>query len=464
MATRTIDPAAVDKLEGALEGRLIRPDDADYNDARIVYNGMHDRRPALIVMCTSASDVAAAIALASSNGLDLAVRGGGHSGPGFGTCDGGIVADLTPMKQIAVDTEDRTATAGGGCTWKDFDDATHAHGLATTGGTLSSTGIAGLTLGGGFGHLTRRFGLSCDNLLSADVVTASGESVTADEKQNADLFWALRGGGGNFGVVTSFTYRVHPVAEIIGGPIAWPLEAAPDVLGVYAELNENAPDDFGGIAGLAPIPPFPFVDESWHQRPGCLAIVCWTGAPEHLDDAMEPLRSAAEPLGEGIGPMPYPVINTLFDELLPPGLQQYWKGNFAKELPREALAIHVDHATNVPSPESGTFFFPFGGAAARIGHGQTAFGHRDARFNVVVAGAWQDGAHNKANTKWVRDYYKALQPYSEEGGYVNFMASDDGDRIPEGYGQNFKRLQQVKATYDPNNLFHVNHNISPAPS
>jgi FAD/FMN-containing dehydrogenase len=449
-------------LEPALNGPVIGPADAGYDDARAVYNDLHDRYPAVIVQCRTASDVAAGVRFAAEHDLDLAIRGGGHSGPGFGTVDDGIVLDLSPLRSIVVDADERIASVDGGCTVADVDGATHPHGLATTMGTVSTTGIAGLTLGGGFGHLTRKCGLTLDNLRSVEIVTAAGEVVTADDQTNADLFWALRGGGGNFGVVTRFDYALHSVSEVIGGPVVFPAEAAPAVLRAYADLMDGAPDDLGGIMGLGQLPPFPFVSSEHHGTPGCLALICWSGDPGGLDDLLAPLRSAAPALGEGLGPMPYPVLNTLFDELLPAGIKHYWKAAFARELTDDAIDVHARFMREWASPEGGTFFFPLSGAAARVAPDDTAFGYRDVRLNVVLGGSWSDPSLDETMTPWVRSYHDALAPHSEIGAYTNFLAADDTDRVAASFGPNYDRLRAIKTAYDPGNVFHVNHNVPPA--
>jgi FAD/FMN-containing dehydrogenase len=346
--------------QDVFRGSVIRAEHSEYDAARTVYNAVHDRRPALIVQAAGVDDVRAAIRVARDHDLPLAVRGGGHSVAGFGTCDDGIVLDLGTMRRIAVDPERRRVRAEGGCTWGELNQTTHAFGLATTGGVVSTTGIGGLTLGGGIGYLARRCGLACDNLVAAEVVTADGELLTCSEDQHEDLFWALRGGGGNFGVVTSFEFLLHPVADIVGGPTVYRLES--DVLSGFDELIAQAPDELGAILGLALAPPFPFVPREWHLRPVAVVISCWTGAQEDADEVLRPLGELGAVLGQAVGPMPYPVINTLFDELLPKGLRHYWKSEFTAGIAGEMVELHLDHAGRVPTLESGTFFFPVDGA------------------------------------------------------------------------------------------------------
>jgi FAD/FMN-containing dehydrogenase len=450
-------------LREQVRGAVIGPDDEAYEAARRVHNGMIDRRPTAVVRCVDVTDVRDVVEAARQDGLDLAVRGGGHSVPGFGTGDDALVIDLSAMKGIRVDPQRRTARAEGGCTWGDLDHATHGFGLATTGGIISTTGIAGLTLGGGIGYLARRFGLSCDNLLSADVVTADGKLVTASERENEDLFWALRGGGGNFGVVTSFEYRLHPVREIYGGPILYELRDAGTVLKFYREFIRDAPEELGGFPAWQIAPPLPFIPEERHGETMCGIVTCWSGAVEKGEPALAPLLEDAGPVvAHHVGPMPYPALNSAFDELVPPGLQHYWKANFVNALTDEAIDAHLEHGPKVPVVNSTVHIYPINGACHRGAPDATAFAYRDATFATVIAGMWPDPAQNEANIAWVRDFYEATAPHSEEGGYVNFMAGDDQDRIRANYAGNYDRLAAIKATYDPANLFHLNQNIAPA--
>jgi UDP-N-acetylenolpyruvoylglucosamine reductase len=454
--------SAIDGLRTQVRGEVVTAGDAGYEEARKVYNGMIDKHPAAVVRCRDAADVAAVIGGARSEGLDLSVRGGAHSAPGFGTNDGGLVIDLGELRDVAVDAETKTARAGGGCTWAGFNDATGAYGLATTGGIIGSTGIAGLTLGGGIGYLARKYGLSCDNLVSAEVVTADGQIVTASEKEHEDLFWALRGGGGNFGVVTAFEYQLHPVAEVYGGPIAYPVDRADDVLRFYREYFDEAPEELGGFVGFHLAPPLPFLPEEWHYKNVCLAVPCWTGPVDQGEKMIKPFLDVVEPVGTHVGPMPYSTLNTLFDPLLPAGLQHYWKASFTRELSDEAIAVHKEHGAHVPAIQCAVHLYPINGAVQRVGAAETAFAYRDVDFSPVIAGMWENPADNERNIAWVRDYYEALRPHSVEGGYINFMDGDDQNRITTNYGDNYERLTRVKATYDPTNLFHLNQNIQPA--
>ncbi|MBA3412771.1 MAG: FAD-binding oxidoreductase [Actinobacteria bacterium] len=456
MATPTAE-----MLREQVRGDLFTPDDAGYEEARTVYNAMIDRHPRVVVRCANVDDVVAAVGFAREHELDLAVRGGSHSVPGFGTCDGGVVIDLSRMRGVTVDPASRTARAEGGATWGDFNNATYEHGLATTGGIISTTGVGGLTLGGGIGYLARGFGLSCDNLVSAEVVTADGRRLTASEDENDDLFWALRGGGGNFGVVTSLEFKVHPVKEIYGGPMFFEVDDAADVLRFYRDFIVDAPEQFGGFPAWQIAPPLPFIPEERHGDTFLAFVACWAGPLEEGESALKPLRDVAPVVAEMVGPMPYPALNSAFDALVPPGLQHYWKANFVKELSDAAIDAHLEHGPDVPAVNSTVHIYPINGACHRVGADETAFAYRDATFATVIAGMWPEPAHNDANIAWVRRYYEATAPHSEEGGYINFMADDDQGRIEANYKGNYGRLVDIKRKYDPDNLFHVNQNIRP---
>ena len=456
MATETIE-----RLSERVSGEVITPDDAGYEEARKVYNAMIDRRPNVVVRCTSTDDVVAAVNYARENELPVAVRAGGHSVPGFGTGDDAVVVDLTGMTDVQVDPDARTARAQGGATWGTFNDATHAHGLATTGGIISTTGVGGLTLGGGIGYLARGAGLSCDNLISAEVVTAAGQQVTANEAENEDLFWALRGGGGNFGVVTSFEFRLQQVKDIYGGPMFFEIEDAGSVLRFYREFIKDAPEELGGFPAWQIAPPLPFIPEDRHGEPFMAFVACWAGPVEQGEEMLKPLRDVAPVVAEHVGPMPYPALNSAFDALVPPGLQHYWKANFVTELTDDAIEAHLEHGPKVPVVNSTVHIYPINGAVNRVASDETAFAYREATFATVIAGMWPDAADNEDNIKWVRDYYDATAPLSEEGAYVNFMAGDDQDRIKVSYKGNYDRLVEVKRKYDPDNLFRLNQNIKP---
>ena len=459
----TTTATTIAELREQVRGPVIEPGDDGYEEHRRVHNGMHDRRPALIVRAAATADVVAVVNHARDAGLDLAVRGGGHSVPGFGTCDGGVVLDLGLLNNVFVDRTKKTARTGGGATWGDFDHATHAYGLATTGGIISTTGVGGLTLGGGIGHLARGCGLSCDNLVSAEVVTADGQIRVASEYENEDLFWALRGGSGNFGVVTSLELALHDVGTIYGGPMFFEVADAPAVMRAYDEYIQEAPEQLGAFFAWQTAPPLPFIPEDRHGDVFCAMITCWNGRPEQGEQMIKPFRDAAEVKAELVGAMPYPVLNSAFDALLPKGLRQYWKADFVRELPDEAIAAHVEHGPRVPTLPSTAHLYPINGAAGRVGPEETAFSHRDARYAMVIAAFWPDSGDDDADVAWVRDYYTAVHPYSgTQGGYVNFMSADDADRAPENFGGTYDRLRAVKAAYDPGNLFHLNQNVTPA--
>ena len=451
----------IDELRNQVSGDVIGPDDGAYDEARKVYNAMIDRRPAVVVRPKSAADVSAAVDAARENELDLAVRGGGHGVPGFGTCDDGVVVDLSSMRAVTVDPSTRTARAEGGATWGDFNDATHAHGLATTGGIISTTGVGGLTLGGGIGYLARGFGLSLDNLVGAEVVTADGSVRTANDDDNADLFWAIRGGGGNFGVATALEFQLHPVENVYGGPIFYEVDDAETVLRFYREFIADAPEQFGGFPAWQIAPPLPFIPEDRHGEPFLAFVTCWAGPIEEGPANVQPLLDVAPVVAQHLGKMPYPALNSAFDALVPAGMQHYWKANFVTELTDEAIQAHLEHGPKVPVVNSTVHIYPIDGAVQRVASDATAFAYRDANFAPVIAGMWPDPAENDANVKWVRDYYEATAPLSEDGGYINFMAADDQDRIKANYRGNYDRLVEVKREYDPDNLFHLNQNIRP---
>ncbi|MEP7035251.1 MAG: FAD-binding oxidoreductase [Dermatophilaceae bacterium] len=454
----------IDDLRAQVEGRVTAEGDEGYEDARRVYNFMIDRRPMAVVQCTSPDDVAAVVRYAAQSGAELAVRGGQHSVPGFGTADGALVADLSALSTVAVDPASRTATAGGGATWGTFNEATGAHGLATTGGIISTTGVGGLTLGGGIGYLARGYGLSCDNLLAAQVVTADGQTVTASEHEHADLFWALQGGGGNFGVVTEFTFRLHPVAEIYGGPMFFELSDGANILGYFNEFIQTAPRQYGGFPLFQIAPPLPFVPESRVGEPFVGLVSCWTGSVHDGEKVLQGFRDVANPVAEMVGPMPYAALNSAFDALVPRGLQHYWKAAFLEDLSAEAIQVHLQHGPGVPTVNSTVHLYPINGACHDVAPDATAFGHRDAAYAAVIAGMWPDPADNQANTAWVKDYYTAIAPYSQEGGYINFASADDQLKVAANYGVNYPRLREVKRSYDPDNLFHLNQNIKPSQS
>jgi FAD/FMN-containing dehydrogenase len=407
------------------------------------------------------ADVIASVNFARDHALAVAVRGGGHSGPGFGTADDALVIDFAGTRGVRVDPARKTARTESGATWADFNHATHAFGLATTGGVVGSTGVSGLTLGGGIGYLDRKYGLSCDNLLSADVVTAEGRFLTASESENEDLFWALRGGGGNFGVVTSLEFQLHPVDTVHAGIVIYPLEHAETVARFYREQLAAAPGEFGAFLAFHQGPPVPFLPEQWHGKPVCIVVGMWTGDPTEGPARWQPFLDVAPVAGSMVGPMPYPALNSAFDGMYPKGLLAYWKAAFLSELNDGAISAHLEFGRRVPSVQTAVHIYPIDGAVHQVGVTDTAFPNRTARFSPVIACHWQDPAQTEANVAWVREFAAALEPYSETAGYINFMDGDDLPKVAENYGPNYRRLTEIKAKYDPQNLFNVNQNIPP---
>jgi len=450
-------------LRDRVSGDVIDPDHAAYDEARKVFNAMAmAKRPAVVVRPANDDDVVAAVNFARENRLDLAIRGGGHNAAGFGTVDGGLVISLTGMRKVTVDPAKRRAYAQGGATWGDYNDATHEHGLASTGGILSTTGVAGLTLGGGIGYLTRGLGLACDNLVGADVVLADGRKVHASKDENADLFWALRGGSGNFGVVTMFEFQLHPIKDVYWGPMFYDLSDAEAVLKGFTEYIKTAPEQMGGFPAFQIAPPLPFIPEERQGQRHALIVGCWAGPLEEGEKHFKAFHEIAPVVAEMVGPTPYPAINSAFDALYPYGeVQNYWKGNFVKDLTPAAVAAHVEIGSKVPVLQSTMHLYPVNGAVHRVPESETAFAFRDCLYSEVIAGMWVDPAEDAANTKWVRDYAAATAPHSETGGYINFMSEDDQGRIRDNYRGNYDKLVAVKRQYDPDNLFHVNQNIKP---
>ena len=448
-------------LRDSFRGALLTSSDAGYDEARALYNAMIDRRPALIARCADVADVAAGVEYARGSGLRLAVRGGGHNGPGLGSVDDGVCLDLSPMHAVRVDPDARTVRVEGGATIAGVDHASARFGLAVPLGTVSTTGVGGLTLGGGIGHLTRRWGLSIDNLLEADVVLADGRLVTASEDREPDLFWALRGGGGNFGVVTSFLFRAWPVSTVIGGPMLWRVEEAPQAMALYRDVIEAAPDELTGFFAFLAVPPVAPFPPELHLQVVCGVVWCWTGAPEDADAALAGMR-ALPPLLDGVAPMPFTALNSAFDALLPKGMQWYWRADFFRELPDEAIARHADVGARPPTPLSQMHLYPIDGAAARVGADDTAWAARDARFAEVIVGVDPDPANAAALRDWTAEYWQALHPYSMGGAYLNVIMDEGQERVRATYGDHYDRLAAIKARYDPENLFSVNQNIRPA--
>jgi FAD/FMN-containing dehydrogenase len=463
-STATIDAATLDSLRAGFRGPLLLPTDPEYDDARQIWNAMIDRRPAVIARCTGTADVVAAVRFARQHGLRVAVRGGGHSAAGKAVVDDGLVIDLSLMKGVRVDPASKTARAEGGATWGDFDHETQLFGLAAPGGVISTTGIAGLTLGGGFGWLTRRFGLSCDNVVSVDIVTASGECVTASEHENTDLFWAVRGGGGNFGVVTSFEYRLHEVGPLVLTSIlAWPAARAAEVLRVHREATRALPDEVGTSAAFVTAPPLPFIPEEMHFKPA-IVVPSVVTRPDHDEGRrlLEPWLELSPP-GQMIEPLPYTVTQSLQDELMPAGRRSYWKAGYLPELSDEAIDIAADFGARPPSPFSLAEFVLWGGAVARVGSDETAFPERDARFLFNFVSAWEDSRDDEACVNWAREFHTAMDRCGTGGVYVNFLGDEGDERVRAAYGpEKYARLASLKAKYDPDNFFSLNQNISPS--
>ena len=462
-ALALVQETAIQELASRMRGVLLRPGDADYEQVRAVYNAMIDRYPALIACCKDVADVIAAINFARNHQLTLAVRGGGHSGPGLGTCDDGLVIDLSGMKGIRVDPVTRTVRVEGGCTWGEVDHATHPFGLATPSGFISTTGVGGLTLGGGIGYLSRTLGLTIDNLLGVDMVLADGSLVTANADEHADLFWAVRGGGGNFGVVTSFLFQLHPISTVYGGPMLWPLEQAADVMKFWRNFILDAPEEINGWFAFITVPPGPPFPEEFHLQKMCAIVWCSTAPLEQAATLLQSVRASMPPAVDFAGPIPWPMLQRLFDALYPKGLQWYWKTDFFTELSDKAIDLHTKYSEQLPTMHSTMHLYPINGAVHRHSPNETAFSFRDANFAEVIVGVDPDPANNERMIQWARDYWMALHPYSAGGGYVNMMMMDEGSNyVQSAYRDNYSRLEQVKATYDPGNLFHVNQNIKPA--
>jgi FAD/FMN-containing dehydrogenase len=455
LMTTTFDPALVADLARQVSGSILGPQDAGYDAARAMHNGLIDRRPALIVRCRTACDVAAALDLARQAGVEVSIRGGGHNVAGRAVTDGGLMLDLAEMKGIAVDPDRATATVEGGVLWGELNDAAAAHGLAVTGGTVSGTGIAGLTLGGGLGWLMAKYGLAADSLLAVELVMAEGDVLRVDAASHPDLFWALRGGGGNLGVATSLMYRLHPIQTIVGGLIAHPIEAAADLLRFYRDALADASDDLTVFAGLVHAP------DGSGAKLGAL-VVFHTGDADEAERDLEPFKSWGSPLLIEVGPMPYPAMNTLLDAGFPAGSLNYWLSSFTRGLPDELIDIAVERFATVPSPMSAILLEHFHGAVTRVGKTETAVPHRDEGWNLVIPSVWTNPADTEANIVWSRETYTAMRPHLGVGRWLNYLGDDQAeDAIRAAYGPNYERLREVKRRYDPDNVFHLNHNIAP---
>ncbi len=455
-----LDSAAIENLVSRIRGEIILPSNEKYDETRKVYNGMIDKHPGMIVRCTDVADVISAVKFGKEHGLLVAVRGGGHNGGGLGLCDDGMVIDLSGIKYVIVDQPTGTVRVGGGNTLGEIDHATHAFGLAIPAGIISTTGIGGLALGGGVGYLSRKYGLTIDNLLEAEIVLADGTVVTANVHRHADLFWAIRGGGGNFGIVTSFLFQAHPVSEVFGGPTLWPIEQTEEIMEWYHDFIHKAPEELNGfIATLTiPGPPFP---EFLHHKKFCGIVWCYTGDLLKAEEVFKPVR-AKKPIFEHMGPMPYPAIQRLLDGLLPPGLQWYWRADFFSELGPQVRAKHREFGQKIPTPLSQMHLYPSSGAAGRVAADATPWAYRDAKYAGVIVGIDPDPANADKITAWCKEYWEATHPYSSGGAYLNFIMDEGQDRIKASYRQNYDRLAAIKRKYDPDNFFRVNQNITPA--
>jgi len=451
----------ISEFRATLRGSLIEPQDQGYDDARKVYNGMINKRPRMIVRCADVADVIRSVNFSRENNLLLSIRSGGHNAGGLGICDDGLVIDLSLMKYTRVDPTAKTVKAGAGCTWGDIDHATHIFGMATPSGIISTTGVGGLTLGGGIGHLTRKYGLTIDNLLSVDMVLADGTFVTANAGQNQDLFWAVRGGGGNFGVVTEFTFKLHPVSMIYGGPMLYELSETEDIMKWYRKLIKDAPEDLNGFFAFLTVPPGPPFPEHLYLKKMCGIVWSYTGPMDKAEEIFKPIRAFKAPAVDLAGPLPQPVLQGMFDAVYPSGLQWYWRADFVKDLSDEAIAKHVTFAKDLPTMHSTMHLYPVNGKSSHVNNKDTTWNYRNATWAMVIVGVDPDPVNKEKITIWTKNYWEALHPYSMGGAYINFMMDEGEDRVKATYGENFKRLVLLKNKYDPNNLFRVNQNIKP---
>jgi hypothetical protein len=456
---KNLDEAVIKEFASQIRGKIIFPKDAEYDDSRKVYNAMINKHPGVIVKCVDVADVIYAVNFGRKNNLLVAVRGGGHNGGGLGICDDGLVIDLSGIKYVKVNPENKTVSVGGGNVWGEVDHATHPFGLAVPAGIISTTGVGGLTLGGGVGHLSRKYGLTIDNLLEADMVLADGTFVTVNANQNTDLFWAIRGGGGNFGVVTSFKFQAHPVKNVYGGPTLWPIEKTDEIMEWFHDFLNNSPDELNGFIATMTIPGPPF-PEQLHNKQFCGIVWCYVGDLSKAEKVFKPIH-AMNPLFAHVGEMPYPSVQTLFDGFFPPGLQWYWRADFFNELGHETSAKHFEFGSKPPSPLSQMHLYPISGAAGRVAKDETPWAYRDAKYAGVIVGVDPDPAKANKITKWCKDYWEALHPFSSGGAYSNFMMDEGQDRVKASYKHNYARLAKIKKQYDPDNFFKVNQNILP---
>ncbi len=456
-----MNPQSLQEFKSTLRGNVIEQKDKGYDEARKVYNAMIEKRPLMIVQCADVADVIQTVNYARENKILLSIRSGGHNAGGLGICDDGIVLDLALMKYTKVDPEEKTVVAGAGCTWGDIDHATHAFGLATPSGIISTTGVGGLTLGGGIGHLTRKCGLSIDNLLSVDMVLADGSFVRVNENQYKDLFWAVRGGGGNFGVVTSFTFKLHPIDNVYGGPMLYELSETEDVMKWYRKLIKDAPDELNGFFAFLTVPPGPPFPEELHMKKMCGIVWAYSGPMDKAEEVFKPIRAFKKPALDFVGPVPHPALQGMFDAVYPTGLLWYWRADFVNELSDEAITKHKSFGELMPTMHSSMHMYPINGAASRVKNADTAWNYRDATWAMVIVGVDPDPANKEKITTWTKNYWEALHPYSAGGAYVNFMMDEGEDRIKATYGNNYERLVTIKNKYDPTNFFRVNQNIKP---
>ncbi len=456
-----ISEQLITQLQTSLRGKLIKAGDADYDSARQVYNGMIDKHPSLIAQCTDVGDVMTCVNFARENNLLLAVRGGGHNAGGLGIANDALVIDLSPMKGINIDPVTKTVSVQGGCLLKEVDHATHAVGMAAPSGVFGTTGVGGITLGGGLGHLTRQYGLAIDNLLEANVVLANGSYVKASATENPDLFWALRGGGGNFGVVVSFLFKLNPADTVYGGPILYDISESKEVMTWYRDFITNAPEDTNGFFAFLTVPPVAPFPEPLQLKKMCGIVWCYSGPLDKAAEVFQPIRDFKVPALDWCGPIPFPALQTMFDALYPPGLQWYWKADFVNELSDEAIDLHIKYGNEMPTPHSTMHMYPVNGVASKVGNNDTAWNYRHSNWAEVIVGVDPDPANRGAITDWAREYWNALHPYSAGGAYINFMMEEGEERIKATYGDNYQRLVEIKRKYDPNNLFKVNQNIKP---
>ena len=458
-SVKDLSPKAIKSFSEQLKGTLVLPSDVAYNETRKVYNAMIDKRPELFAMCASSEDVVAAVKFGREHNLLVAIRGGGHNGGGLGLCDDGLVIDLSGIKFVNVDTSNNTVKVGGGNIWNEVDTATHEYGLAVPSGMVSSTGVGGLTLGGGIGYLSRKYGLTIDNLLEAEMVLADGSFVTVNATQNTDLFWAIRGGGGNFGVVTSFTFQAHPLKVVIAGPTFWPIERVEEIMAWYDGFMQNASEDLSGFIATMIVPESPFPSEL-HNKQFCAIVWCYTGDADTFNDLFKTVLNL-NPVFAHVGEMPYPALQSMFDGFFPTGMQWYWRADFFNALIPEITAQHLKFGSKIPTPLSQMHLYHISGAANRVDAKDTPWAYRDAKYAGVYVGVDPDPKNADKITNWCKDYYDALHPYSAGGAYTNFMMEEGQDRIKASYKHNYNRLAKIKNTYDPGNLFRVNQNIKP---